>query len=152
MWWLRRFRIRIQAMVGQSKWSLKKRKVSVCPLLEESLLSSTYSVIMNLIVWNYRGALKSNFQDYVHDLVRQHDPAIFVVTETHIGGALECTDAAPEVPHPRPTRHDAGRGVRRGCLRVGPRLGFFFFFFFFLGFAPTRLDSRRCGSIRAESG
>ena len=26
-----------------------------------------------------------------------------------------------------------------------------FFFFFFLGFEPNRLDSRRCGSIRAES-
>ena len=42
---------------------------------------------------------------------------------------------------------DTGRGVRRGCPRVEPRLRFFFF----LGFAPTRLDSRRCGSIRAES-
>ena len=40
---------------------------------------------------------------------------------------------------------DAGRG----CPRVGPRLCFFFFFF--LGFAPTRLDSRRCGSICADS-
>ena len=30
--------------------------------------------------------MKPNFQDYVHDLVRQHDPAIFVVTETHMGG------------------------------------------------------------------
>ena len=56
---------------------------------------------------------------------------------------LECTDAAPEVPHPRPTRRDAGRGVRRGCPRVGPRLGFFFFFFF--------SDSRRLGSIRADA-
>ena len=53
---------------------------------------------------------------------------------------LESTDAAPEVPHPRPTRLPARRTASA-----------FFFFFFFLGFAPTRLDSCRCGSIRAES-
>ena len=41
---------------------------------------------MNIIVWNCRGALKPNFQDYVQDLVRQHDPAIFMVTEIHVGG------------------------------------------------------------------
>ena len=35
---------------------------------------------------------------------------------------------------------DAGRGVRRGCPHVGPRLRFFFF-----------SDSCRLGSIRAES-
>ena len=67
---------------------------------------------------------------------------------------LESTDAAPEVPHPRSTRRDAGRGVRRGCPRVGPRLGFFF-----LGFAPMQIDScrigfdsRRIGLIRPKSG
>ena len=41
---------------------------------------------MNLIVWNCRGALKPKFQDYVHDLVWQYDPTIFVVVETRIGG------------------------------------------------------------------
>ena len=56
---------------------------------------------------------------------------------------LESTDAALEVPHRRPMRLDAGRGVWRGCSRVGPRLCFFFFFF--LGFAPTQLDSCRIG-------
>ena len=67
------------------------------------------------------------------------------VAPNHIPYYLESTDAAPEVPHPRPTRRDAGRGVRCGCPCVGPRLGFFFFFFFFLGFAPMRLDSCRIG-------
>ena len=77
---------------------------------------------------------------------------------------LESTDVAPEVPHPRPTRRDAGRGVRRGCPRVGPRLRFFFFFFSRIRadsalFAPMRLDScrigfdsRRIGLIRPKSG
>ena len=54
-------------------------------------------------------------------------------------GGLESMDAAPEVPHPRPTRLPARRTVSA------------FFVFFFLGFTPTRLDSRRCSSICAES-
>ena len=59
---------------------------------------------------------------------------------------LESTDAAPEVPHPHPTRLPA----RRTASAI---------FFFFLGFAPTRLDScrigfdsRRIGLIRPKSG
>ena len=51
---------------------------------------------------------------------------------------LESMDA-PEVPHLRPTRLPTRRTASG-------------FFFFFLGFASTRLDSRRCGSICAESG
>ena len=43
--------------------------------------------------------------------------------------ALESMDAAPEVPHPRPTRLPARRSAS----------AFFFFFFF--------SDSRQCGSI-----
>ena len=76
---------------------------------------------------------------------------------------LESTDAAPEVPHPRPMRRDAGRGVRCGCPRIGPRLRFFFFFSWIRAdsarFAPMRLDScrigfdsRRIGLIRPKSG
>ena len=83
----------------------------------------------------------------------------------HIGDKLESTDAAPKVPHPHPTRRDAGRGVRRGCPRVGPRLRLFYFIFFSwiradsAQFAPMRLDScrigfdsRRIGLIRPKSG
>ena len=49
-----------------------------------------------------------------------------------------------------------GRGTRGAApasdaiARASDRV-WVFFFFFFLGFAPTRLDSRQCGSIRAES-
>ena len=49
---------------------------------------------------------------------------------------VESTNVAPEVPHPRPTRPDAGRDVWRGCPCVGLCLRFFF-----LEFAPTQLDS-----------
>ena len=50
--------------------------------------------------------------------------------------------------HGRGTRGaaPASDAARRRCLRVRPRLHFFF-----LGFAPTRLDSRRCGSIRVDA-
>ena len=84
-------------MMGQSKWSLKKRKEWVRPLRKESLLLLVFMVAMNLVVWNCRGTLKPNLQDYVHDLVRQHDLAIFVVTETHVGGARarDITDKLP---------------------------------------------------------
>lgn len=41
---------------------------------------------MNIVIWNCRGALKPSFQNHVRDLVALHDPIIFVVVETHIGG------------------------------------------------------------------
>ncbi|KAL0016452.1 hypothetical protein SO802_003521 [Lithocarpus litseifolius] len=49
---------------------------------------------MNIIVWNSRGILKPNFQNHVRELTRVHDPALFVVMETHLGGerAKEITD------------------------------------------------------------
>jgi len=83
MWGL--WRGRVQAMVWRSKWILKKAEEWVIPPFEEFCCFVSL-LVMNIIVWNCRGALKPNFQDYVHDFVRQHDPAIFVVTETHIGG------------------------------------------------------------------
>ncbi|KAK9984648.1 hypothetical protein SO802_034173 [Lithocarpus litseifolius] len=52
---------------------------------------------MNIVIWNCRGALKPSFQKHVRDLVALHDPAIFVVMETHIGGdrAKDITDRLP---------------------------------------------------------
>lgn len=44
--------------------------------------------IMNIMIWNSRGALKPNFQSYVRELAQNHDPAIMVIMETKIGG--EC--------------------------------------------------------------
>ena len=69
---------------------------------------------------------------------------------------LESTDAAPEVPHPRPMRDAVARALDRVCV--------FFFFFSRIRadsarFAPMRLDScrigfdsRRTGLIRPKSG
>ena len=55
------------------------------PLLDD-FFPSSLSVIMNIVIWNCRGALKPSFQKHVRDLAAQHDPAIFVVMETHTGG------------------------------------------------------------------
>ena len=65
--------------------------------LPDDLLLSFYLVSMNFVIWNYRGALKPSFQNHVRDLVALHDPAIFVVMETHIGGdrAKDITDKLP---------------------------------------------------------
>ena len=41
---------------------------------------------MNVIVWNSRGVLKPNFQQYVRDLVRDHNLAIMVIMETCLRG------------------------------------------------------------------
>lgn len=41
-----------------------------------------HCLVMTIIAWNCKGALKPNFQAHVRDLVRNHDPAIFVVMET----------------------------------------------------------------------
>ena len=53
--------------------------------------------IMNIIIWNSRGALKPNFQNHVRELARSHDLAIFVVMETKLGGerAREIIDRLP---------------------------------------------------------
>ena len=48
--------------------------------------SLTLVFLMNIIVWNYRGALKPSFQKYVRELVQNHDPTILVVMETRVGG------------------------------------------------------------------
>ena len=48
--------------------------------------SPTLVFLMNIIVWNCRGALKPSFQKYVRELVQNHDPAILVVMETRVGG------------------------------------------------------------------
>ena len=49
---------------------------------------------MNFIVWNSRGILKPNFQNYVRELTQVHEPALLVIMETRLGGdrAKEITD------------------------------------------------------------
>ena len=59
--------------------------------------SNAHHLIMKIIIWNSRGALKPNFQSHVRDLVQNHDPAIMVIMETKLGGvkAKAITDRLP---------------------------------------------------------
>lgn len=59
--------------------------------------TSIHQLIMNVIAWNCQGTLKPGFQNHFRDLVQKHNPAIFVVMETRIGGvrAKGITDCLP---------------------------------------------------------
>ena len=46
----------------------------------------TPNPIMNILIWNCRGAMRPTFKKTVLDLVEWHNPAIFVITETRIYG------------------------------------------------------------------
>ena len=56
-----------------------------------------FVLVMNILIWNSRGALKPSFQTYIHELARRHDPVIFVIIETKLGGskAKEVSDRLP---------------------------------------------------------
>ena len=43
--------------------------------------------LMNILVWNCRGAMKPKFRKTVMDLVAWHDPILMVITETRLSGA-----------------------------------------------------------------
>ena len=49
-------------------------------------LRTTPTPIMNILIWNCRGAMKPTFKKIVLDLVEWHQPIIFVITETRIDG------------------------------------------------------------------
>lgn len=45
-----------------------------------------FILVMNIVIWNCRGASNPSFQSYVHNLVQMHSPAIMIITETKISG------------------------------------------------------------------
>ena len=50
--------------------------------------ASSYSFkIMNILIWNCRGAMKPQFRKTVMDLVDWHSPILMVITETRMSGA-----------------------------------------------------------------
>ncbi|KAK7818252.1 protein reticulata-related 4 [Quercus suber] len=70
-----------QAHQGASCYLIQKNMEA------QSSRSNELSKAMGMaVVWNCRGALKPNFQNYVQDIVQLHDPAMLVVMETHVGG------------------------------------------------------------------
>ena len=46
--------------------------------------SNSLSSKMNILVWNFRGAMKPSFHSTIRDLTNFHSPGIMVVTETRI--------------------------------------------------------------------
>lgn len=54
-------------------------------------------LVINIIVWNCKGALKPEFQNHVRELVQHHNPAMLIVMETHVsrGRAKEIMDRLP---------------------------------------------------------
>ena len=82
-------------MVFWIGWNLRK-EVQPLPPFDESLIPD-HLVIMNIIVWNCRGALKPTFQRHVRELVQCHNLAILVIMETKDGGerAREITNRLP---------------------------------------------------------
>ena len=58
----------------------------VLPSCVECLFPHQIIIIMNIIIWNCRGALKPSFQTHVRELVHNHNPAILVLMETKVGG------------------------------------------------------------------
>lgn len=59
--------------------------------------TSNLFILMNVIIWNCRGALKPSFQDHVRELICFHNPIILVLMETKVGGerAKAITDRLP---------------------------------------------------------
>ena len=70
-------------MLKRKGWILREM---VKLLLAFKVAPPSSYLIMNIIVWNCRGALKPSFQKHVSELVRMHNPAILVILETHVGG------------------------------------------------------------------
>ena len=82
-------------MVNRIGWNLKTEAKLLLPF--DECPTSDHSFIMNIIVWNCRGAMNPAFQRHVRELVRCHNPAILVIIETRIGGdrAREIIDRLP---------------------------------------------------------
>lgn len=84
-------------MLRKTRWILKEEGKTRPPSDECPPPTPFHSRTMNIIIWNSRDVLKPNFQSYFGDLSRDHDPALFVVMETRLGGdrAKAITDRLP---------------------------------------------------------
>lgn len=82
-------------MQRQIGWNLREEERLLA--LSKDCPNSNFFFMMNIIIWNCRGALKPSFQANFCDLVTNHDLVIFVVMETRLGSqkAKEITDRLP---------------------------------------------------------
>jgi len=74
----------MKEMLKQIGWNLREEAKSLPPF--DECLTPQHLFLMNIIIWNCRGALKPSFQSHVRELVWNHDLAILVLMETKIGG------------------------------------------------------------------
>ena len=79
-------------MIG---WNLREEAKSLPPYNE--CPTPIHTLVMNIIVWNYKGALKPSFQNHVWDLMNNHESTILIVKEIRIGRdrACEITNRLP---------------------------------------------------------
>ena len=74
----------IMELMAWLGWIMRREAEMLSPPVE--FLFFFLLIIMNIIVWNCKGALKPNFQSHVKDLAKIHNPSILVVMETRVGG------------------------------------------------------------------
>ena len=77
------------------RWNLREQVMALPQ--NEKCFPPISCFLMNIIIWNSRGALEPNFQPHVRELVQNHNPAIMVIMETCLGGnrAKEITYRLP---------------------------------------------------------
>ena len=82
-------------LIRKIEWNSREEVKSPPPV--DECPTPYHSLIMNIIIWNCKVALKPSFQKHVRDLVRNHDPVILIVMETKIGGdrAVKITKNLP---------------------------------------------------------
>jgi len=71
-------------LVRKTGWNLMEEAKYL--LSFDECPTPNHCLVMNIITWNCRGALKPSFQNHVRDLVHNHDPTIMIIMETRIGG------------------------------------------------------------------
>ena len=74
-----------EKMAMRHAWTLGETGEEPSPVWFDACC--TPNPIMNILIWNCRGAMKPTFKKTVMDLVEWHKPAIFVITETRIDGS-----------------------------------------------------------------
>ena len=75
--------IREKILLRQA-WTLRETGEEPSPTWFDS--RSSPSSIMNILIWNCRGAMKPTFLKTALDLVEWHQPVIFIITETRLDG------------------------------------------------------------------
>lgn len=85
----------MKEMLRWIEWNLKEETKLLPPF--DECPTSNHIFLMNIIVWNCKGALKPSFQSHIRELVRNHSPAILVVMETRVRGerVREITNRLP---------------------------------------------------------